>query len=306
MINENIFIPHHINATVDDFKGNHGIGRYILLPGSDGRAKDIAQHFTDLKINTHPRGHHLYLGTLECNNKKIDVATISSGMGCPSLEIILHELFQLGAKRFLRVGTAGSLQPNEVKLGDMVHVLGSVRDENTTTHYAPIEVPAIASHEFTQPITQAALTLNLSENMHAGIVHCKSSFYAREFGAGPKAIENQQYIDLLSSCGVLATEMETAALFIQSQLYDHQLKQLGKSPECRVIAGAIVGIISVPPHVFASQEQSNSITNALIHLAIESIKNLASDELERCMLNKSQFHVNVDEDIQKPCAISKD
>ena len=40
----------HINATEADFKGNQGIGRYILLPGSDGRAKEIATHFDDLEI----------------------------------------------------------------------------------------------------------------------------------------------------------------------------------------------------------------------------------------------------------------
>lgn len=295
MLNNLTFTPHHINATMDDLHGNNGIGRYVFLPGSDGRAKEIAQYFNDLKINSHPRGHHLYLGTMESNGNKIDVASISSGMGCPSLEIILHELFHLGAKRFLRVGTAGSLQPDFVKLGDIVHVLGSVRDENTTTHYAPIEVPAISSHEFTQPIIHAASKLKLLDKIHSGIVHCKSSFYAREFGAGPKAIENQQYLNLLTPCGVLASEMETAALFIQSQLYNQQLKQLGNGPECRVFAGAILGIMAIPPHLFAAVEMTNSIINTLIHLALESMKNLALSESIPSSLNKSLFHVGVDE-----------
>src|SRR5262245_18673294 len=100
------FNPFHINATAEDLAGNNGLGRYVLLPGSDGRAKAIAEYFTNTIVKTHPRGHHLYLGEIEGTNGPIEVATISSGMGCPSMEIILHELFHLGAKRFLRVGTA--------------------------------------------------------------------------------------------------------------------------------------------------------------------------------------------------------
>lgn len=282
------FIPHHINARAVDLEGNNGIGRYILLPGSDGRAKEIAKHFNNLSVNSHPRGHNLYLGTLECNGHTIEVATISSGMGCPSMEIILHELFQLGAKRFLRAGTAGSLQPDLVKLGDFVQAQGSVRDENTTTHYAPIEIPAISSYEFAQPIMDAALKLGLSNLIHSGIVHCKSSFYAREFGAGPKAAENQRYIDLLTPCGILASEMETSALFIQSQLYNQQLRLLGTGPRFRVLASAVLAIISVPPKTFVESDKANSITDHLIKLAIESVKNLALSELNIPSYSKSQ------------------
>src|SRR6185312_6559803 len=184
-------ILHHINATVDDLAGNHGIGRYILLPGSDGRAKEIAQHFNNLTIKTHPRGHNLYLGSITSGELTIDVAAISSGMGCPSMEIILHELFHLGGKRFLRIGTAGSLQPGLVKIGDIVNAQASVRDEHTTIDYVPITVPAIASMEFNLAILHATKTLAFSEHVHTGMVHCKSSLYAREFGIGPKAERNK-------------------------------------------------------------------------------------------------------------------
>lgn len=272
------FTPHHINATYQDFAGNYGIGRYILIPGSDGRAREISEHFDNLVIKSHPRGHNLYLGTIDSDGTSIEVATISSGMGCPSLEIILHELFHLGAKRFLRVGTAGSLQPDLVKLGDIVNVLASVRDENTTTDYVPIEVPAISSYEFTLPIIHSASKLGIAEQVHTGMVHCKSSFYAREFGAGPQANENKRYIDLLTPCGVLATEMETAALFIQSQLYNQQLRQTGKGSKYRVLAGAILGILTVPPHQFAAAETATATTKNLIELALESIKTLAATE----------------------------
>lgn len=275
---DNFFTPHHINATRDDFVGNEGIGRYILLPGSDGRAQDIAEHFDEVVVKHHPRGHRLYLGSLKIEGKKIDVASISSGIGCPSMEIILHELFNLGAKRFLRVGTAGTLQPNMVPVGTLVNAQASVRDEGTSRNYAPIEVPAIASLEFVTSILVGAEKLGLTDSIHTGTVHCKASLYARELAAGPQAHENQLYLNALSQSGVLATEMETATLFIQSQIYNYQLVQHSESPQNHVLAGALLSIIGTTDHFEDTPATAVAIQNS-IELGIEAVKILASQEL---------------------------
>ena len=277
-MDKNNFIPFHINANANDLAGNNDIGRYVFLPGSDGRAKEIAQHFNNVTVKSHPRGHHLYLGTLSGDNHTIDVAAVSSGMGCPSMEIILHELYHLGAKRFLRVGTAGSLQPGIVGIGSIVNAIASVRDERTTSDYVPLEIPAISSFEFTAAMMHSAKKLGLLDKIHSGTVHCKSSFYAREFGAGPSRNTNITYLELLSRYGVLASEMETAALFIQSQYYNHQLKQKGQGPAYRVIAGALLGILATPPDDMASEKVTNEITKNMVDLAIETMKTLAAME----------------------------
>jgi uridine phosphorylase len=271
------FIPHHINATPNDLAGNNGIGRYVLLPGSDGRAKQIAMQFENTRVLEHPRGHHVYLGTIKADTNKIDVAAISSGMGCPSMEIILHELLQLGAKRFLRVGTAGSLQPKLVTLGDIINVQASVRDEKTSLDYMPVSVPAVASFDMMLAISLAAKNLQM-ERLHTGSVHCKSSLYAREFCEGPQAEENKAYLDLLSRCGILASEMETATLFIQSQLYNHQLNLTGKGSAHQVKTGAILGIISVPAKDHFEPAQEKTTDAQLIQLALETIRTLFNSE----------------------------
>jgi len=125
---------------------------------------------------------------------------------------------------------------------------------------------------------QASEKLGLRKQLHTGTVHCKSSFYAREFGAGPIADKNNAYIDLLANAGVLATEMETAALFIQSQLYNHQLIQQGQDSLHRVLCAALLAIVAIPPTEFATPEQAADIVNREIDLALESIKQLASNE----------------------------
>jgi uridine phosphorylase len=272
------FTPHHMNASADDLAGNNGIGRYVFIPGSDGRAREIATHFDNLIVKSHPRGHTLYLGTLSCNGKEIDVAAINSGMGCPSTEIILHELFELGAKRFLRVGTAGSLQ-DFIPIGDLINAQAAVRDENTTVHYVPLEFPAIASLEFASSIMLAAEKVNLSQKLHTGIVHCKSSLYAREFSAGPRSTENDAYIDLLTNSGVLATDMETSTLFIQAQFYNHKLRQAADSPQQRVLAGAILAIVATPKHSFDESDKVAESIQQSIKVALETVKILATQEL---------------------------
>lgn len=276
---KNFFKPFHINATQEDLEGNNGIGRYIFLPGSDGRAKEIAGHFDNMTVKHHQREHNLYLGTLESEDgKKIDVATVASGMGCPSTEIIVHELFNLGAKRFLRVGTSGTLQPGWIKTGDLINVQASVRDEGTTTHYAPIEFPAVASLEIISSVLLAAQHLKLSDHLHTGTVHCKSSLYARELSAGPRAPQNNQYLDSMTQSGVLATEMETATLFIQSQLYNYQLMQEGEGPQHRVLAGAILAVIGATDNLSDSKEAQSAIQNS-IKLALATIKILAAQDV---------------------------
>ncbi len=274
---DTLYKPAHINATPADLEGNHGIGRYVLIPGSDGRAQEIAKHFDNLEIKHHSRGNHLYLGTLEADGLIIDVATIATGMGCPSAEIYLHELFHLGAKRFLRVGTSGSMQP-WVRIGHLVNAQASVRDEATTQRYLPVEFPALASLEMTSAILLAAENLDILDDLHTGIVHCKSSLYAREFGAGPMRDENRRYLELLIQGGVLASEMETATLFVQSQIYNHQL-QLQGNPHQQVLAGAILGVVATIEDGFDPTGMIPSITKQCIELALETIRVLALQEL---------------------------
>jgi uridine phosphorylase len=277
---ENDFKPMHINATSADFLGNNKIGRYVFLPGSNGRAKKIAEHFSDLNSKEHVRGHHLYLGNLNHNGKKIAVACISSGMGCPSMEIILHELYHLGAKRFLRVGTAGSLQPETIKVGDLVNAIASVRDESTTQDYLPPEFPAVSSPEFNLKIAEAYQSLDPQYKLHSGIIHCKSSFYAREYIHGPLSESHKQYLQLLNKYGVLASEMETAALFVQSRLYDHELQQKGSGPEFKVFASAILSVMGSPLEKKKASVDAEAVQSNLIQLALQSVVRLAESEME--------------------------
>ena len=268
------FVPHHINATPDDLAGNNGIGRYIFLPGSDGRAKDIADHFDNVRVLGSKRGHNLYLGTLKTESGTMDVAAVASGMGTPSLDIIVQELFKLGARRFLRVGTAGSCQKQTIRVGDLVVAMGAVRDENTSQLYVPAEFPAIASPAFVQGAGWAAQSLGFFSRTHWGIIHCKDSLFAREFGEGPMADANREYMRIMEESGVVASEMESSHLFILASLFDHEVKQQGEGPQYRVLAGTVLGIIGDDRPFATKEETAKAVADAVL-LGIETMKQVA-------------------------------
>ena len=60
-------------------------------------------------------------------------------MGAPIATIVLHELFDLGVRAFLRIGTAMVMPP--AKLGDLVLADGAYRAEGTSSTYAPLGYP---------------------------------------------------------------------------------------------------------------------------------------------------------------------
>lgn len=274
------FKAHHMNAAPEDFEGNQGVGRYVLIPGSDGRAKRIAEQFVNRSEKTHSRGHNLYMGQLECAKGLIDVATISSGMGCPSIDLIATELIHLGAKRLLRVGTAGSMQPTRVPIGDCVIANAAVRDDGTTTAYFPIEVPALASFEMINSATRAAEKLGMKDKVHVGPVHTKSSLYAREINYGPLAAENKRYKEILKSIGIYASEMEAAQLFVLGSYYDQELaKDNHKDPRYRVYTGAILAIIGDDVMAIMDKKGVEKVTATAIELSLETIRELAMEEL---------------------------
>ena len=110
------------------------VGRYVLLPGDPGRVERIARYFDEPFFVASNREYTTWSGTLL--GEKVSVT--STGIGCPSTAIAVEELVTLGADTFIRVGTAGGIQP-ENKTGDVAIISAAIRDEVTTTQYLPLE-----------------------------------------------------------------------------------------------------------------------------------------------------------------------
>ena len=188
--------------------GKGEVGRYVILPGDPKRCQKIAGYLKEPKLIADSREYVTYTGKLEGEL----VSVMSTGIGGPSASIAMEELVHCGADTFVRVGTSGGMQP-EILGGDVVIATGAIRFEGTSREYAPLEYPAVADYSVTAALKESAEKLGLRH--HLGVVQCKDNFYGQHSpDTMPVAYELNQKWDAWMKCGALASEMESAALFI--------------------------------------------------------------------------------------------
>jgi len=188
--------------------------RIALLPGDPGRtaliAKAVDERFGGgFRLLAAKREFTTCLARI----KGVPVLVTSTGIGGPSASIAVDELAQLGVTTFIRVGTTGAIGPG-IKTGDCVITTASVRLDGASTHYAPIEFPAVASHRVTEALICGAKAAGV--RYHLGITASSDTFYQGE----ERADSFRKYIlkrfrgstEEWRNLGVLNYEMESATI----------------------------------------------------------------------------------------------
>lgn len=189
-----------------------------LLSGDPQRAEAIAA--ANLKnvvtLSTH-RGLHSYLGT---TGGGTTLLSATSGMGAPSLSIVVNELFQVGVRTIIRVGTSGSIQPH-VRVGSVVISSGALCHQGAAADVAPPEYPAVADPFLSVKLAQAADALGLE--YHLGITASVDTFYegqGRMGGANRKLLPDLQgRLAAYQALNILNFEMEAGTLFKLGSVY---------------------------------------------------------------------------------------
>ncbi len=166
----------------------------VLLPGDPGRALLLAQALlAEPKMFNHHRGLWGYSGTA---TDGAPLTIQSTGMGGPSAAIVITELHQLGARRLLRVGTCGGLEP-DLELGQLLIADAAISADGTSRALgaAPRVEPS--------PALLARLCAAGADGVRSGPVVSTDLFYD-----GPADAEAGW-----RAAGAIAVEMEAAALF---------------------------------------------------------------------------------------------
>lgn len=191
--------------------GPQDIGKYVIMPGDPKRCEKIAKFFDNAELVADSREYVTYTGTLD----GVKVSVTSTGIGGPSAAIAIDELAKCGAHTFIRIGTCGGMQ-EDVMGGDVVIATGAVRMEGTSREFAPIEYPAVPNFKVTNALVDAAKDLGIRN--HVGVVQCKDSFFGQhEPEIMPVSYELENKWQAWLRMGCLASEMESAALFIAGQ-----------------------------------------------------------------------------------------
>lgn len=178
------------------------IAKTVLMPGDPLRAKFIAENFLEDAVQFNStRNMFGYTGTYK--GKRISV--MGSGMGMPSMGIYSYELFNFyDVDNIIRIGTAGSLS-EKVHLRDVVIALGTSTDSNFASQYnLPGSFAPTASFDLLSSAVEVAKKNNI--NYSVGNILSSDAFYSADETA----------LDKWKSMGILAVEMESAALYMNA------------------------------------------------------------------------------------------
>ncbi|MET8147544.1 purine-nucleoside phosphorylase [Actinoplanes sp. NPDC049668] len=190
----------HIGAQPGD------IAERVLLPGDPMRAKWIAETFLkDPVCYTQVRGMLGFTGTWQ----GVPVSVQGSGMGMPSASIYTHELInEYGVKSVIRIGSCGALA-EDLQLGDVIAAIGSATDSNMNRvrfdgliDYAPVA-------DFSLLRTAADVAERRGIALRVGPILAADAFYT----------DRPDLYDTLCDYGVLAVEMESAAIYTIAARY---------------------------------------------------------------------------------------
>lgn len=181
------------------------IAERVILVGDPGRVPRLSRQLDDVELLPINRG----LATATGAYRGVRVTLAAFGMGAPIAAIVLHELFELGSRVFLRIGTAIALPP--VQIGDLVIAEAALRYEGTSAAYAPADYPTVADGDLVKAAIAAADAR--AHRYHVGRFASYDAFYRDMFALEEATAERvRNNVENLSAQGVLAIDMETSAV----------------------------------------------------------------------------------------------
>ncbi len=220
------------------------ISELVLVCGSPDRAKLIGEQLDDSKEIAYFREYR----TINGYYKGVKITVCSHGVGAPGAAVCFEELIKAGAKKIIRVGTAGSYH-EDLPPGSLIIADSAVRAEGLTKQLVPEGVPAVADFKLLTALEDTAKTKEVKYGL--GTIVTLDAFYA-----GPLEFPHMLY----KESGALGAEMELAALYVIARLR----------------GAAAAGIFALDGYAFADMNNYNPHKD-LVHQAIQNEIDIALD-----------------------------
>lgn len=185
----------HITAGAGDFAPT------VLMPGDPQRAQFVAENYLkDAVLVNNVRGIQGYTGTY--NGKRVSV--MASGMGMPSIGIYSYELYEFyGVESIIRIGSAGMID-QKLHLRDIVAGMSCYTNSAFGTQFGfNGQLAPCCSFELLQKAYKAGQEIGIE--LTVGSLFSSDTFY-----------DESNPADALQKLGVLAVEMEAAALYLNA------------------------------------------------------------------------------------------
>jgi purine-nucleoside phosphorylase len=240
----------HLRAEAGDYAS------LVLLPGDPNRATWIAEKFDGgpgaaHQVTSH-RGLLGYTGTYH----GVPVSVQTSGMGGPSIAIVVEELLRLGARRLIRVGTCGGIGRG-IKTGDIVIAAAAAPVDGATRTYLHGD-PYAPTADFGLVRSLVDAAVRRGQSPHVGQVATVDVFYNPD----------SDYFSKWRSRGVLAFEMESSVLYY--------LAARARAAGAEVAAATILTVSDVLSEDVTSEEsylpldELNRSIERMIEVALEA------------------------------------
>lgn len=180
------------------------IPRRVVVVGDPARAEAAAERLDGPELMGRTREYVTFRG----RHGGTEVGIVSHGVGASGAGVCFEELCRAGVERIIRAGTCGGLQP-EVTDGDLVIATAAVREEGFTAGLVPAPYPAVSHPDALRALEHSASPA--TARVHRGIVLTSAVFYPhRVLGSN---------LSFWQNAGVLAVEMEVAALYVVASLH---------------------------------------------------------------------------------------
>ncbi len=172
-----------------------------LLPGNPARVDLI------LSLLSNPRkissNREFLVG--KGNYRGLELLVVSTGIGSPAATIALEELANVGVRCAVRVGTTASIDES-MEVGSVIIPVAAVRNEGTSSAYAPPSFPAIPDPALLGLLisSSSSVATKTGVKVYVGLVSTDDAFYA----------EDEEVISGLRRLKVTNLDMESSALFV--------------------------------------------------------------------------------------------
>ncbi|MDD5920132.1 MAG: purine-nucleoside phosphorylase, partial [Oscillospiraceae bacterium] len=212
--------------------------------GDPLRAKFIAETFLEKAILVNNvRGIGGYTGFYQGK----EVSVMASGMGMPSMGIYSYELFQFyDVDHIIRIGTAGAIRA-DLKVRDIVVGMAACTNSSFVKQYQlPGDYAPIASYRMLETAVNTAKKQGVE--LVVGNLYSSDTFYD----------EREDSLLRWQKMGVLAVEMEAAALYMNAALTGKEALAICTISDCPLTGESC-----------SSEERQNSFTQ-MMEIALQT------------------------------------
>lgn len=227
----------HISANPGDF------AETVLMPGDPLRARFIAEEMLEgARLVNNVRGVQGYTGAYRGS----PVSVMASGMGMAAIGIYAHELFNFYAvENIIRIGTAGAIAPR-IGMRDIIASMSCCTESTFGFQYG-FEGSIAPTASFKLLSRADRLARDMGIGLQVGPTYCSDVFYH----------ESKRNEEALGRLGVLAAEMESAALYLTAMRAGKHALTL-----CTVVDNPYTGEHATP------KDRERSLTD-MLRLALE-------------------------------------